>query len=162
MPKAKEIKVKDNFSCREGSRTKFYPFGPTKGFKEFTTKEMAQKACKVQKQLAKTGHAPKVYGKVMQITITDSSGANARTSRWGYFTQRAKRLGCPRSDIGCECTRCIRDENKYSEDMNAIENSIYKEHDLYCEDRHLGNYGLINGKIVLIDCGCETFDIAYI
>jgi hypothetical protein len=98
----------------------------------------------------------------MKITVTDSNGENARTSRWGYFTQRARRLGCPKSDIGCYCDRCSKDEEQYGEEMDTVDCGIEREHGLYCEDRHLGNYGLIKGQLVLIDCGCETFDSDYI
>ena len=139
----------------QGSRTAFYIIGRGRGFKTFDTKQDAEIARSYQVILSYHGFAPKVYSEVGRIVI------HGKLSPWGYITQKVKTLGCDDPCDDCGCKHCERDLYKYEDDMINISEEIVDNCGFRIGDLHMGNFGIINGRLVVIDTGIESFNGAF-
>jgi hypothetical protein len=135
-----------------GSRTSFYHIGRGRGFKTFYTKQDAEVARSYQIILNVQGFAPKVYSEVGRIKIGNE------LSRWGYITQKAKTLGCSDSAGGCDCDKCSRAEYKWTDAIDEMRDLVAEECGVTLGDCHLGNFGIIGNRLVVIDTGVESFN----
>lgn len=151
-------KISAKYHKAEGSRTSFFVVNRRKGFKTFMSKEDAELARCYQMILCAAGYAPKVHSEVGRITI----GIHAKTnkpilSQWGYVVQRVKTLGCSGSAGGCDCERCDCARYDWGDTIGEMCENAENETGIRIGDRHLGNFGLMDGRIVVLDTGIETF-----
>ena len=151
-------KISAKYHKTAGSRTSFFIVNRRKGFKTFMSKQDAELARCYQMILCAAGYAPKVHSEVGRITI----GIHAKTnkpilSEWGYVVQKVRTLGCSDSGGGCDCEQC--DCARYDWE-GAIEDMCSNAQDdtgISIGDRHIGNFGLIDDRLVVLDTGIETF-----
>ena len=139
----------------QGSRTSLYIVGRGRGFKTFDTKQDAEIARSYQIILNYHDFAPKVYSEVGRIIIKDT------LSPWGYITQKVKTLGCSDPSDDCRCKRCERDLYKYEDGMMCMAEDIDENCGFRIGDLHMGNFGIMKGKLVVIDTGMESFNGAF-
>jgi hypothetical protein len=139
----------------QGSRTSLYIVGRGRGFKTFDTKQDAEIARSYQVILSYHDFAPKVYSEVGRIVI------GSKLSNWGYITQKVKTLGCNDPCDDCGCNRCERDLYRYKNDMTYIAEEINDNCGFTIGDLHMGNFGIMKGKLVVIDTGMESFNGAF-
>jgi hypothetical protein len=138
----------------DGSRSAFYIVNRRKGFKTFLSKEHAELARCYQMILCAAGHAPKVHSEVGRITI----GTNKPVlSQWGYVVQKVRTLGCSDSAGGCDCERCECARYDYEGQIEYLCEHAEGDTGIRIGDRHIGNFGLMDGKLVVLDTGIETF-----
>lgn len=142
----------------DGSRSAFYIINRRKGFKTFYNKEYAELARCYQMILCAAGYAPKVHSEVGRITIgTDKKSKKPILSQWGYVVQKVSVLGCSGSAGGCDCERCEAARYDYEDEISVVCENAENDTGIRIGDRHLGNFGLMNGKLVVLDTGIETF-----
>lgn len=151
-------KISAKYHKTSGSRTCFFVVNRRKGFKTFYNKEYAELARCYQTILCAAGYAPKVHSEVGRITI----GIHAKTnkpilSKWGYVVQRVKTLGCSDSAGGCDCERCDCARYDYEEQIEHLCERVEGDTGIRIGDRHIGNFGLMDGRLVVLDTGVETF-----
>ena len=151
-------KISAKYHKTSGSRTSFFVVNRRKGFKTFMSKEYAELARCYQMILYAAGYAPKVHSEVGRITI----GIHAKTnkpilSQWGYVVQRIKTLGCSDSAGGCECERCECARYDWEGEIEEMCENAENETGIRIGDRHIGNFGLMDGGLVVLDTGIETF-----
>lgn len=139
-----------------GSRSYFYIVNRRKGFKTFLDKREAELARSYQLILADKGLAPKVHSEVGRINLP-SNDNKPRLSNWGYVVERVKILGCRDSAGGCECERCDQARYDYEESMDELCDTASEECGISIGDRHIGNFGIKDGRLVVLDTGIETF-----
>lgn len=151
-------KISAKYHKAEGSRTSFFVVNRRKGFKTFMSKEDAELARCYQMILCAAGYAPKVHSEVGRITI----GTHAKTnkpmlSEWGYVVQKVRTLGCSGSAGGCDCERCECARYDWEDEIGEMCENAENETGIRIGDRHIGNFGLMDGRIVVLDTGIETF-----
>lgn len=151
-------KISAKYHKTSGSRTSFFVVNRRKGFKTFMSKEYAELARCYQMILYAAGYAPKVHSEVGRITI----GIHAKTnkpilSQWGYVVQRIKTLGCSHSSGGCDCERCDCARYDWEGEIEEMCENAENETGIRIGDRHIGNFGLMDGRLVVLDTGIETF-----
>lgn len=151
-------KISAKYHKADGSRTSFFVVNRRKGFKTFQSKEYAELARCYQMILSAAGYAPKVHSEVGRITI----GIHAKTnkpilSQWGYVVQRVKTLGCSGSAGGCECERCDCARYDWEDEIGVVCENAENDTGIRIGDRHIGNFGLMDGRLVVLDTGIETF-----
>ena len=151
-------KISAKYHKAKGSRTSFFVVNRRKGFKTFMSKEYAELARCYQTILCAAGYAPKVHSEVGRITI----GIHAKTnkpilSQWGYVVQKVRTLGCSNSGAGCDCERCDCARYDYEEQIEYLCEHAEGDTGIRIGDRHIGNFGLIDGRLVMLDTGIETF-----
>ena len=140
----------------DGSRSSFYVINRRKGFKTFDSKRTAELARCYQTILADQGYAPKVHSEVGRITVNDRDNKPV-LSDWGYVVEKVTTFGCKYSAGGCECERCCAANDDYMDTILEVCDEVEQECGVRVGDRHLGNFGLKNGRILVIDTGVETF-----
>lgn len=151
-------KISAKYHKADGSRTSFFVVNRRKGFKTFQSKEYAELARCYQMILCAAGYAPKVHSEVGRITI----GIHAKTnkpilSQWGYIVQKVRTLGCSDSAGGCDCERCDAARYDYEAEIEDMCTYAQEQTGLIIGDRHIGNFGILDGSIVVLDTGIETF-----
>ena len=151
-------KISAKYHKADGSRTSFFVVNRRKGFKTFQSKEYAELARCYQMILCAAGYAPKVHSEVGRITI----GIHAKTnkpmlSQWGYVVQRVKTLGCSGSAGGCDCERCDCARYDWEDEIGVVCENAENDTGIRIGDRHIGNFGLMDGRLVVLDTGIETF-----
>jgi hypothetical protein len=152
-------KISAKYRKASGSRTSFFVINRRKGFKTFPSKECAELARCYQMILSAAGYAPKVYSEVGRIAIgMDNKTNKPILSTWGYVVQKVRTLGCKYSGGGCVCERCECARCDYEEQIQNMCDSAGDETGISIGDRHLGNFGIMNGKLVVLDTGIETFN----
>lgn len=140
-----------------GSRSCFFIVNRRKGFKTFSSKREAELARSYQMILADHGLAPKIHSEVGRISIKLGDKDKPTLSNWGYVVERVKTLGCSDSAGGCDCERCDDARYGFEEDMDALCDAASENCGISIGDRHIGNFGLKNGHLVVLDTGIETF-----
>lgn len=151
-------KISAKYHKTSGSRTCFFVVNRRKGFKTFRSKQDAELARCYQTILCAAGYAPKVHSEVGRITI----GIRAKTNKpilsgWGYVVQRIRTLGCSDSAGGCECERCECARYDWEGEIEEMCENAENETGIRIGDRHIGNFGLMDGRLVVLDTGIETF-----
>jgi len=151
-------KISAKYHKADGSRSAFYIVNRSKGFKTFYNKECAELARCYQMILSAAGYAPKVHSEVGRITI----GIHAKTnkpilSEWGYVVQKVRTLGCSSSAGGCDCERCDCARYDWEDEIGVVCENAENDTGIRIGDRHIGNFGLMNGRLVVLDTGIETF-----
>lgn len=124
----------------EGSSAQFYRIveSRTLGFKEYGSKQRANYAYKIQKQLSSFGLAPKVYGKICKLKIKNWD----ELSGWGYITQKVR------------CNQRLSRKK-----IQDLVDKIYAKTGLKFWDCHDYNIGVYRDRYLCIDTGKESFDI---
>lgn len=151
-------KISAKYHKTSGSRTCFFVVNRRKGFKTFRSKQDAELARCYQTILCASGYAPKVHSEVGRITI----GIHAKTNKpilsgWGYVVQRVKTLGCSDSSGGCDCERCDCARYDWEDEIGVVCENAENDTGIRIGDRHIGNFGLMDGRLVVLDTGIETF-----
>lgn len=140
-----------------GSRNTFYRIVGSRrlGFKCFQTKENADFSYMIQKELAITNMAPKIYGDVGRIRY------GGQLTDWGYLTEVAKPMAECNDDEYCD-GECF-DSSCYN--GIRIQDVVYELDNYYglsYVDAHRANFGWIRRKgssiLVPIDFGIESFN----
>lgn len=151
-------KISAKYHKADGSRTSFFVINRRKGFKTFPSKEYAELARCYQMILCAAGYAPKVHSEVGRITIgIDTKTNKPILSQWGYVVQKVRTLGCSGSAGGCDCERCECARYDYEEQIEDLCAEAEDNIGIRIGDRHIGNFGLMDGRLVVLDTGVETF-----
>ncbi len=151
-----KISAKSYKTC--GSRSSFFVINRRKGFKTFATKREAELARSYQTILSDSGYAPKVYSEVGKIEIgKDTITKKPILSEWGYIVQKVRTIGCSDSSGGCDCEKCDAARYDYEDEISDMCDNASDNTGLNIGDRHIGNFGIVNGNLVVLDTGIETF-----
>lgn len=151
-----KISAKGYKTC--GSRSSFFIINRRKGFKTFATKREAELARSYQVILADRGYAPRVCSEVGKIAVGSDVITNKPIlSEWGYIVQKVRTLGCSDSAGGCDCERCDAARYDYEAEIEDMCTYAQEQTGLIIGDRHIGNFGILDGSIVVLDTGIETF-----
>lgn len=151
-----KISAKGYKTC--GSRSSFFVINRRKGFKTFATQREAELARSYQVILADRGYAPRVCSEVGKIAVGSDAITNKPIlSEWGYIVQKVRTLGCSDSSGGCDCERCDCARYDWEDTIGEVCEMAENDTGIRIGDRHIGNFGLMDGRLLVLDTGIETF-----
>jgi hypothetical protein len=140
-----------------GSRNTFFRVVGKRGigFKCFQDKANANFSYMIQKELAMTNMAPRVYGEVGRIRY------GGELTDWGYLTEVAKPMDECYDDDYCD-GECFDASCYNSMQIQNVVWDLDNNYGLSYQDAHRGNFGWIKRKsgsiLVPIDLGAESFN----
>lgn len=142
---ARELVSTKDDGC--GIDCRFYKLSDTVGLKVYIAKNKALKSFIIQKQLHRIGFGPDCWG-ISKIKF-------GKRTLYAFFTEVAEVM-----EDRLERQGKIDKGNWWSgrqlemgRKFNAVLTPIAAKVGYVAKDMHLGNVGMLNGKLVVIDCG---------
>ena len=149
-------KYSDKANSPKGVACTFFKITSKWGIKTYTNRNSRDDCYDTQSMCAEYGYAPRV-GEKFEFKIEDEV-------LYCYITEIAECLGDPIMELRFQykaddtlydkyITEYAAVEAKWEDDINELNDLMEDEIGWYCEDFHIFNYGILNGKLVVIDFG---------